>query len=102
MGVSFSAKLAGIDYSSPGHGLLLLHANKGITFDLEAIRRRIPARNWCGFCAVAGERETDPATTDLADIWVLVDGQVRFQRRRSIATAVGFRSCFPLARTTVS
>ena len=101
-GVSFSAKLADIDYSSSGHGVLWLHANKGITFDLEAIRRANPGSKLVRFCAVAGDCETDPATTHLADIWVFVDGHVRFSAGRSIATAARFWSCFPSARTTVS
>ena len=36
------AVLGGVDYSLPPHGLLFMHANKGITFDLEAIRRANP------------------------------------------------------------
>ena len=28
-------KFGGIDYASPGHGVLFMHANKGVTFDLE-------------------------------------------------------------------
>ena len=39
-----SATLAGIDYCSPEHSVLVVHANKGITFDLEAIRRSNPGR----------------------------------------------------------
>ena len=37
-----AADLEGIDYFSPGHGALLMHANKGLTFDLDAIRRGNP------------------------------------------------------------
>ena len=35
----YSTVLAGVDYSCAPHGVLFLHANKGVTFDLEAIRR---------------------------------------------------------------
>ena len=34
-----ASTLGDIDYASPGHGLLFLHANKAVTFDLDAIRR---------------------------------------------------------------
>ena len=75
--------MGGIDYASPGHGLLLLHANKGITFDLEAIRRANPGCRLLRFRAIAGNTETVSAKGEsvCADFWVLVDGQSRFQRR---------------------
>ena len=76
--------LGSIDYASRGHGLLLLHANNGITFDLEAIRRTSPGRRPTRFCAVMGNVETgwkENGDGALADVWVLVDGDVRFKRR---------------------
>ena len=51
-------ELAGIEFASAGHGLLAMHANKGITFDLEAIRRANPGWKLLRFCAVAGNTET--------------------------------------------
>ena len=76
-----SAKLAGLDYSSAGHGVLWLHGNKGITFDLEAIRRVNPGCRLMRFHAVAGVTENDPTADHLADVWVFVDGRVGFRRR---------------------
>ena len=32
--------IGSVDYSASGHRLLILHANKGISFDLDALRRR--------------------------------------------------------------
>ena len=79
---SIPTELDGIDYASPGHGLLSLHANKGITFDLDAIRQANPDYRLLRFCAVAGNTETVSAKGEpaLADLWVLVDGQVRYRR----------------------
>jgi hypothetical protein len=79
------AALGGIDYSSAGHGLIYMHANKGVTFDLEAIRRANPDYRPIRFKAVAGDTGPDSA---LADFWVLADDQVRF-RRREINSALG-------------
>jgi hypothetical protein len=78
-----SAELDGIDYSSPGHTVLALHANKGITFDLDAIRRANPGWKTVRFRSVAGnaERNSENGGSVHADLWVLVDGQVRFKRR---------------------
>ncbi len=74
--------LGGIDYASKGHGLLLVHANKGITFDLQAIRRANSGWRLTRFLATAG------ITSDasVADFWVLVDGHIRFRRWQTNST----------------
>ena len=56
-----SAALGGVDYSSSGHGLLHMHANKGITFDLDAIRRAHPGQRIAQFRAVVGNTEAPVA-----------------------------------------
>jgi hypothetical protein len=76
-----SAKSGEIDYSPAGHGVLWLPPNKGVTFDLDAIRRANPGCKLVRFQAVGGNCEDDPAGKHLADVWVFVDGQVRFRRR---------------------
>ena len=95
------AELGGVDYSSPGHGLVLLHANKGITFDLEAIRRANPGCKLLRFRAVGGNTEiySDERLTPVyaADLWVLVDGQKRFRAGRSIAAPAWFGLSFRIA-----
>ena len=50
----------GVDYASPGHGLLFLHANNGITFDLDAIRCSAKGRllNFCATTANVGLART--------------------------------------------
>ncbi len=75
--------LHGIDYASSGHGLLSMHANQGITFDLEAIRRANPGYRLARFRAVAADPEIESRNGKLvsADVFVFVDGEVRFRRR---------------------
>ena len=90
--------LNGIDYSRPGHGLLWMHANKGITFDLEAIRRANPNCKLLCFRAMAGNMETYSEHNELkaADIWALVDGQTRFQRREINRSQGAFSIVVPI------
>jgi hypothetical protein len=92
-------ELDGVDYASGSHGLIFLLSNKGVTFDLDAIRRANPGYKLGRFLAVAGNTElasaakliTDPG---LADVWVLVDGQARFRRRQINAANGGFSVAF--------
>jgi hypothetical protein len=76
-------QLGDVDYASAGHGLLFMHANKGITFDLQAIRRAISGSKFIRFRAVTGNTsvESEQGEPVSSDIWVLVDGKVRFKRR---------------------
>ena len=53
--------LGGVDYASSGHGLLFMQANKGITFDLDAIRRANPSYRLMRFRTVVGNTETPAA-----------------------------------------
>ena len=79
-------ELEGINYASSGHGLLFLHSNKGITFDLDAIRRANPESRLTQFRAVVGNTEnvlqsvSEKSKVVYADAWVLVDGHLRFRR----------------------
>ena len=79
----FGTELGGVEYGASGHGAIFMHANKGITFDLEAIRRANPGRKLVRFRTTAGntEIESEGGRSIFADLWVLVDGQVRFRRR---------------------
>lgn len=82
--------LGGIDYGSPGHGILGMVADKGITFDLDAIRRANPDCQILRFRAVTGnteptaeyERYATEKIVVVADVSIFVDGQLRFQRRK--------------------
>ena len=73
-------QLGGVDYSSIGHGVLAIRSNKGITFDLAAVRAAHPGYRVLSFAAVAGKscREN---TSRPGNFWVFVDGQLRLQRR---------------------
>jgi hypothetical protein len=53
--------LGGVDYASSGHGMLFMQANKGITFDLDAIRRANPSYKLTRFRTVVGNTETPAA-----------------------------------------
>jgi hypothetical protein len=72
----------GIDFASPGHAILYVQSNQGITFDLDVLRRVNPGHKMVRFLATAGNTEPASARGEsvYADLWVLVDGQVRFRR----------------------
>jgi hypothetical protein len=55
-------------------GLLTMHANVGITFDLDAIRSAHRGRQLDRFRATVGKR-----LESLADVWVFVDGALKWQ-----------------------
>jgi ferric-dicitrate binding protein FerR (iron transport regulator) len=77
-----SGKMGGTDYSRPDRGMLYMHANLGLTVDLDAIRRLHPNKTPSRFRAMVGHSE--PRATDKssrADVYVLVDGKARFDRR---------------------
>jgi hypothetical protein len=78
----YPSKVGGIDYAVKPHGLLFLHANAAITFDLDAIRRAHPRCTLSRFRAVVAnvEQFSQEGGAVLADLWVLVDGQARFKR----------------------
>jgi mono/diheme cytochrome c family protein len=78
VGSQHSPEAGGIDFTKDGHSLLGLHANAGITFDLDAIRRatgeeglRLSAK--LGYFGAAGGSS--------ADAWVFVDGVKAFEAR---------------------
>ena len=67
----------GVDYSKPGHGLLLIVPNQGITFDLEAIRRANPGYAITNLRSIVANVYWEDPGAYRADFWVLVDGEVR-------------------------
>jgi hypothetical protein len=76
-GETFTAVLGGVDYSQPGHGLLLLHPNIGVTFDLAAIRRLHPGFKLTDFRAVVGNTCLASTRSTKAHVFVLVNGVSR-------------------------
>ena len=75
------ARLNGVQYGTDMHPAIMLHANAGITFDLDAIRSTIPGVQIRNFTSSCGLSDTLINTTQwgnvAADLWVLVDGQKR-------------------------
>lgn len=81
-----------VELSSPQFGLqgrqvgtaqrpaIFMHANLGITFDLQAIRETLPRLRLTEFTALAGISENGPRRMPYADFRVLVDGEERFCR----------------------
>lgn len=67
----------------PDAGVLYLHSNLGVTVDLEAVRRQAPGLRISDFSAFAGIIRMGNNIPDYseADVWVLVDGQIRAVRK---------------------
>ncbi len=81
--------LGGRTYGTAAHPGLAMHANRGITFDLDTIRSALAGMRIDRFsmlCGISGSvRDTSASgnrTSGQADIWVLIDGQVRFSRKK--------------------
>ncbi|MCP4451583.1 MAG: FecR domain-containing protein [Planctomycetes bacterium] len=84
-----SVVLNGKDYGTRVDPVISMHANAGITFDLQAIRATLSGADirrftaLCGISETAGMavlREAGKAALHRADFWVLVDGQMRLGR----------------------
>ena len=83
-GFPYTTTVSGYDYGRNGHGLLWMHANLGITFDLRAIRKANPDWTVRRFLAMATvmELRSKAGSNVYADYWVLVDGRVRSHREQ--------------------
>jgi len=73
--------IGSIDYSATGHRLLILHANRGITFDLKALRNAHSDRSFSHFQGVCVNLNARYAPvhkmSDRSEFWVFVDGDLR-------------------------
>ncbi len=65
-------------------GLLTFHSNIGLTVDLDAVRRTVPGLRIASFSAFSGiiRMGQNPPDYAEADIWILVDGQLRCSRKQ--------------------
>jgi hypothetical protein len=80
-----SGVIGSIDYSAAGHRLLLLHANKGVSFDLNALRNAHSDRPFSHLQAVcvnlyANDAPNGSKMSDRSEFWVFVDGDLRSHR----------------------
>lgn len=86
----FHLQMGEINYSQEANPSIFLHANLGITFDLNAFRDRLPGVKIVQFSSLIGISDT-ALRTSRAAIWVLVDGQVQYCREvtgRGLADAI--------------
>jgi hypothetical protein len=86
----YSKELDGVDYFSKGHSMLGLHANAGITFDLEVIREAAKF-SAMKFSAVVGYGGKEGEMR--AEYRVYLDGEMQVQGvigRKEGATDIGF------------
>lgn len=68
-------RLSGIQFGTRQHPAIMMHANAGITFDLDEIRSSIPGSRIRKFTSVGGLSETVFRADVRATLWVLTDGQ---------------------------
>ncbi len=71
--------LGGLEYCTPERAGINMHANLGITFDLAAIRRAHSGYEITQLLTDAGVSQSVTSDRARASLWILVDGQVRFQ-----------------------
>lgn len=65
-------------YGDPGRPCIVMHANIGVTFDLDAIRGYYPDHTITRFISRAGIADLQEPYPCNAGFWVLVDGRIRY------------------------
>jgi hypothetical protein len=83
-----SSRLGKVDYSQPGHDLIFMHANGGVTFDLNVIRTLHPASEIASFQFVGGNSYAASGMHSEAELFVIVNGQTRLRRKLNTDAAV--------------
>ena len=85
-------------YGTDEKPALFLHANIGITYDLNVIRGQIPAeKTLTRFSSIGSAPNTSPfGVPGLVDVWVLVDGKVRFSKT-NMGSSESFSFDIPLS-----
>lgn len=71
--------LSGVNYSQGESSSIFMHANLGITYDLQAIRSQLADVKVTGFRTVIGVCDSSPRPCN-ADFWILVDGELRYRK----------------------
>ncbi|WP_161488018.1 NPCBM/NEW2 domain-containing protein [Sedimentisphaera cyanobacteriorum] len=72
-------ELNGIDYGKDKNSSIFMHANIGITFDLEALRNQLDGASLRNFKADIGVCNSSWQQCN-ADFWVLIDGELKYSR----------------------
>lgn len=72
--------LGDVNYSRQGAGSIFVHANLGITYDLQAIRSQLTDVRITGFQATLGICDSSWRACN-ADFWILVDGELRYFKK---------------------
>ena len=82
----YAMKLGGKVYGTAGQPAIYMHANSGITFDLQAIRSSLPddvrLNNFSALCGISENAPQYSKTRGTADFYVLVDGIKRFEAKQ--------------------
>jgi cell division protein FtsL len=78
-GKDLSLFLGETNYSLPQNPCIFMHSNLGVTFNLNALRNRLPGAKITQFQSQVGVSNTAPGLFNV-DIWVLIDGQVRCKK----------------------
>ena len=102
-------RMGNINYGTKEHPAISMHANMGITFDLEAIRTSIPSMQIKRFKAHCGVADINDPEQDKykAEFWILADGkligsvpEVRFGKVHDIDVPIAEDSQFLTLITT--
>jgi NPCBM/NEW2 domain/FecR protein len=96
-----STVLNGEDYSTSNHSILCLHSNNALTIDLDKLRRLHPDVDLSRFGCLVGNSYINAyrgelGVAPLADVYVIVDGQSRFEKRKFTPSAGGFDVDLPI------
>jgi len=94
LGTTSRTTLGNIDYAQKDRCYLFMHSNKGVTFNLEAIRKAHPNVTIRRFLAVLGN-----AAEGSADVWIVIDGKERFCRREISNRFVAMPVDVPIRKT---
>jgi len=92
---NFPPVLDGVDFRTAGHSVIGLHANAGVTVDLTAIRETNAEMAIARFASVTGVIDKGKHSGRV-EVWVFVDGRLRFHRPNLRGDGRGHRIEIPL------
>ncbi len=89
-------RLYDIVYGTRERPCIYLHSNAGITFDLNAIRKSLPGVRVKCFKSICGIPQDNPRPNARSNVYVLIDGQLRFYREGLTANDGGVQIQIPI------